>query len=143
MSLISGFVILNCKKGDLILFYKNDHYINSAIFEGKEKNKQLALKLWGKADDNYTWELIMYFLPENVKSSNVEKDIMELTREKIIETQVTAFKNLLAGKTPTQESEIFQDAYHELNTYLMYFKHETLSERSFWEHVITSIYFVG
>ena len=61
------------KKGDMILFFK-DYYRCVGILLGTETNKKLAEQLWGKDQDDKTWELIMYILPQNLSEISVEKE---------------------------------------------------------------------
>ena len=62
------------QKGDLVLFYRDDHYFYSGIIEDKEKNLKLAKSQWGVDDKNRTWELIIYILPETQSSDKVKKE---------------------------------------------------------------------
>lgn len=67
----------NIEPGDLVLFYQNG-YKYCGVFAGKERNKQLAESLWGIDKDGKTWELIMYFDPNQIKSVDVPKEKLNL-----------------------------------------------------------------
>ena len=62
------------KKGDVLLFYHDKHYIASAILEGTEQNYDIATQLWDYKDPEtkQAFELIMFMLPQNVSDENVE-----------------------------------------------------------------------
>lgn len=92
------------KKGDILLFYHDRHYIASAILEGTEQNRDIATQLWDYKDSEkkQAFELIIFMLPQNVSDENVEYGKLNQLlgyREEFMPTRTLDFTTVDKAKT--------------------------------------------
>ena len=61
------------KKNDVLFFYRNKHYICTAIVEDKEDNLVISNQLWGKSDSSLEQRgFLIYMLPEKTSFTSVK-----------------------------------------------------------------------